>query len=408
MALLILLLIQLNATVGLANDNLSLSVNSMPLSSFASAIADGMSISIAVDESIADFTVDGQFNGSIETLLNELYERYGINHTVYENGYQLWRDSNFYSAAIYQFQLSDMEIVTFLNYLSQATGFRLIADTSMNINVNGAFSGTLRDIINALSNQYPVLFHIGEDTISVASESSFVKRAILISNSNYSSEALLTNLRAKLSPGNFVNRQNNQLIVGGHPEFVKTTSLQIQVDMAAASIASELVSAQFPLVSDAVSNTRLDKMDSKLSEISGGRVPLLAGTISDTILMKQNTELAESLELVDEEVEFSDPDDEAARFTNQDEATELTELDDDVVTSLEPDIGVAESKQAGEQVAVLEQSGAEVAMSDTSDAASAVTRTSRSEVEAKVVSDDDVQIRRSATVDSVDQIPGFY
>lgn len=265
LALLTLLLILVNANVGKADDNLGLSVNSMPLSIFTSAIEEGMSISIEVDESIADFTIDGQFNGSIEVLLDDLHTRYGIDHSGSGGVYKLWRDHDFSSQVQYQFQLSDMDIVTFLTYLSQSAGYQLLADTSIDINLNGGISGTLQEIIGNLSNQYPVLFYVRENTISVVPESSFEKKVVQIADDYYSSESILTELRTQLLPGNFVSHKGNQLIVGGHPEFVRTAELQLRIEMFnSASQTLELLAALIPEVLGEVKNLNLDKPESNI------------------------------------------------------------------------------------------------------------------------------------------------
>jgi len=228
----------------------------MPLGVFASAIEDGMSVSIGVDKTIADFTINGQFNGTIESILDDLHKRYGINHSVVDGVYILWRDSDFSSQVSYQFHLSDMDIVSFLNYLSQAAGYRLLADTSIDINLNGAFSGTLREIIENLSNQYPVLFYVSEDAISIVPESSFTKTVVLVSDDNYSSETFLAEVRTDLPPGNFINREDNQLIVGGHPDFVKITESQLRIDMFdSASQSTELLTSQISEMTDEIKNT---------------------------------------------------------------------------------------------------------------------------------------------------------
>jgi len=377
-----LILVLSRAGVGLANENLVLSVNSMPLSVFASAIEEGMSIAIEVDEPISNFTVDGQFTGSIEMLLDDLYKRYGISHTVSDNVYRLWRESDFSSLATYQFQLSDMEMVTFLNYLSQATGYSLVSDTPMNITVNGAFNGTLREIINTLSHQYPVLFHIGEDSISVLPESSFEKNAILISNKDYSPEEFLTDLRTKLPPGNFVNRQDDQLIVGGHPEFVRLTSLQIQIDMsAAASQNSELLTAQFPLVSDAVAKTQLDNISSKLPEIAVTESTLLPDP--QAAAFNQGPEVG------------------MAVLTNADiSVPELLKTAADVSAAPRLNTEVAESPKPNTEVADVPRPNTEVAKSP---------KPSTEEAEsAKVVAEPDSTPQSNGVFESVDQIPGFY
>jgi len=284
-ALLFLLLIQLNASVSVADDELGLTVNSMPLSIFASAIEDGMSIPLEVDESIADFTVDGQFNGTIQTLLDSLHEQYGISYAESNGGYRLWRDSDFSSSVSYQFQLSDMGIVSFVDYLSQATGYQLIADPEVDVSVNGAFNGTLREIINSLSHQYPVLFHVSGDTISVVPESSFEKRVVMISHDNYSSEAFLTDLRTKLPPGNFVTRQDDQLIVGGHPEFVRATELQLQIDMLISSSPTPApVLTQYPAVTDPEDPMQaVSAVEAILVEIVQSSMPVAMAETMDTI-----------------------------------------------------------------------------------------------------------------------------
>jgi len=282
-----------------ADDVILLSVSSMPLSVFASAIEEGKSISIEVDESIADFTVDGQFNGSIEYLLDDLYDRYGINHSVSGNVYELWRDTDFSSQLYYQFQLSDMDLVAFLSYLSDAAGYQLIADTSININVDGTYSGTLRDTINALSHQYPVLFYVSEDTISVVPESSFVKSVVSLTEDNYSPEAFLTDLRSKIPPGNFVNREDNQLIVGGHPDFVRRTELELQVDMSnTAAMIPDLLKNQFPAILATDNNTRVDQPLSEPPANTAGSVPLVLinqqGDLPGAAALSQKTVTAES------------------------------------------------------------------------------------------------------------------
>ncbi len=302
-ALLILLMFHLNFAIGLADDqstddqiaddNILLSVNSMPLSVFASAVAEGMSISIEVDESIADFTIDGQFNGSIEFLLDDLYNRYGISHSVSDNVYKLWRDSDFSSEVSYQFQLSDMDLVSFLSYLSDAAGYQLVADTSIEISVDGAFNGTLRDTINALSHQYPILFYISEDTISVVPETSFVKSVVLLPEENYSPEVFLTDLRTKIPPGNFVNREDNQLIVGGHPDFVRRTELELQVDISnTALLTPELLTNKFPVISNSNENEQLNQSGSNKADNSAASTPLVLIDHSSTVAAKQEGEVA--------------------------------------------------------------------------------------------------------------------
>jgi len=241
------------------NEKIVLSVHSMPLSVFADAIEESMSISINVDKSIADFMIDGQFDGTIDSLVEDLYERYGISHSLSDNGYSLWRDSDYASHANYQFQLFDMNVLTFLNYLSQEAGYRLLADTSIDTELNGSFSGTLQDIIEALSLQYPVLFYISDDTISVVPESSFVKEVVSIPENKDPSKWYLSDLRTKFPPGNFVSHKDNQLIVGGHPDFVKITSLKIQVAISKAVAKNpEPKAQQFPVMLGAMKITQTE------------------------------------------------------------------------------------------------------------------------------------------------------
>lgn len=332
-ALLILLMFHLNFAIGLADDqstddqiaddNILLSVNSMPLSVFAEAVADGMAISIEVDESIADFTIDGQFNGSIEFLLDDLYNRYGISHSVTDSVYKLWRDSDFSSEVSYQFQLSDMDLVSFLSYLSEAAGYQLVADTSIDISVDGAFNGTLRDTINALSHQYPVLFYISEDTISVVPETSFVKSVVLLPEENYSPEIFLTDLRTKIPPGNFVNREDNQLIVGGHPDFVRRTELELQVDISnTALLTPEILTNKFPVISNTNDNMQINQTGSGKAGDSAASTPLVLIDHSSTVAAKQEGDVAITPE----------QDDEVSVTPEQDTDVELTAEQDTGIT----------------------------------------------------------------------------
>lgn len=293
-ALLVLLIFLLNgayswadeksASDNSASDNVVLSVSSMPLRLFAAAVEESLSISIEVDESIADFTIDGQFDGSIDYLLGDLYNRYGIDHSVLDDVYKLWRDADFSSQVDYQFQLSDMDLLAFLSYLSEAAGYQLVADTSIKISVDGTYSGTLRDTINALSHQYPVLFYISEDTISVVPESSFVKGTVLLLDDNYSPEVFLTDLRTRIPPGNFVNREDNRLIVGGHPDFVRRTELELKVDMSnAASIIPELLTNQIPVISDTDNKVSVEQTGSESTENSAASVPSVLDNQSDVV-----------------------------------------------------------------------------------------------------------------------------
>lgn len=302
-ALLVLLIFLLNsaysladeklASDNLASDNVVLSVSSMPLRLFAAAVEESLSISIEVDESIADFTIDGQFDGSIDYLLGDLYNRYGIDHSVLDDVYKLWRDADFSSQVDYQFQLSDMDLLAFLAYLSEAAGYQLVADTSIKISVDGTFSGTLRDTINALSHQYPVLFYISEDTISVVPESSFVKGTVLLLDDNYSPEVFLTDLRTRIPPGNFVNREDNRLIVGGHPDFVRRTELELKVDMSnAASIIPELLTNQIPVKSDTDNKISVEQTGPESPENSAASVSSVLGNQSDVVMPEKEAEIA--------------------------------------------------------------------------------------------------------------------
>ncbi len=347
----------------LTSDNVVLSVSSMPLRLFAAAVEESLSISIEVDESIADFTIDGQFDGSIDYLLGDLYNRYGIDHSVLDDVYKLWRDSDFSSPVDYQFQLSDMDLLAFLSYLSDAAGYQLVADTSIKISVDGTFSGTLRDTINALSHQYPVLFYISEDTISVVPESSFVKGTVLLMDDNYSPEAFLTDLRTRIPPGNFVNREDNRLIVGGHPDFVRRTELELKVDMSnAASIIPELLTTRVPVISDTDSKIPVDQTSLELPENSAASAPSVLSNQPDVVIPERAAEVAATAGQDTESAVTPEPDAELEAVAEQvaKEKIALEQEADEAVTP-EQDVEVAATPEQNTEEAVISEQDVEVA-----------------------------------------------
>jgi len=376
----------------LTSDNVVLSVSSMPLRLFAAAVEESLSISIEVDESIADFTIDGQFDGSIDYLLGDLYNRYGIDHSVLDDVYKLWRDSDFSSPVDYQFQLSDMDLLAFLSYLSDAAGYQLVADTSIKISVDGTFSGTLRDTINALSHQYPVLFYISEDTISVVPESSFVKGTVLLMDDNYSPEAFLTDLRTRIPPGNFVNREDNRLIVGGHPDFVRRTELELKVDMSnAASIIPELLTTRVPVISDTDSKIPVDQTSLELPENSAASAPSVLSNQPDVVIPERAAEVAATAGQDTESAVTPEPDAELEAVAEQvaKEKIALEQEADEAVTP-EQDVEVAATPEQNTDEAVLPEQDVEAAATPEQNAEEAVM--SEQDAEVPVPSEQNVEV----------------
>lgn len=113
-----------------------------------------------------------------------------------------------------------------IRQLAELGGRELVVDGELSGNVSGRFKGSFRDALNAVAEQTPVLFDISDATLSATDDKNKIRSSI-VAGDNPLDEATREALVANLTPGNDIEFSDNEVIVSGHPIFVRRTAMTV-------------------------------------------------------------------------------------------------------------------------------------------------------------------------------------
>ena len=115
--------------------------------------------------------------------------------------------------------------------IAELTGRQAVVDSAVVGQVSGRFSGSLEDTLRAVAEQLPALVDINDTVISVVSEENRIVSSIVLGDSVIEAQersALLENVM----PGNVVDFREDEIVVSGHPEFVRRKARAVTAALA--------------------------------------------------------------------------------------------------------------------------------------------------------------------------------
>ncbi len=127
--------------------------------------------------------------------------------------------------------VDDASLDMVIQQLAQMSGSEVAIDGELDGKVSGRFSGTMHETLATLSESYPVLFDLSDDTLHVVNKSEQSSVAIAMSTPSLD-EAYRASLMEGLVSGNDIEFRDDSVRVSGHPAFVKRTAKSITTAMA--------------------------------------------------------------------------------------------------------------------------------------------------------------------------------
>ncbi|MBX2882860.1 MAG: hypothetical protein KTR32_23115 [Granulosicoccus sp.] len=115
--------------------------------------------------------------------------------------------------------------------ISTLTGRTLEIDAPLDGRISGQLTGTLHEALAAVADQTPLVFDFDETTLRVADESAKITSSIVTGEEPIDADAREA-LSAKLLPGNEIIFRENEVLVSGHPQFVRRTARGITAAVA--------------------------------------------------------------------------------------------------------------------------------------------------------------------------------
>lgn len=110
-----------------------------------------------------------------------------------------------------------------IQQVAELGGRELDAAEPLEGTLTGQFSGTVVEALGEIADQVPVVFDMDKSTLSVMGAHE-KKVSSIVSGDNRLDDAMRTELTSNLMPGNEVVFHENEVIVSGHPNFVKRTA----------------------------------------------------------------------------------------------------------------------------------------------------------------------------------------
>ena len=108
----------------------------------------------------------------------------------------------------------------FVSQLALLTGRQATVDESVEGRISGRFDGSMSETLGTVTEQYPVLFDMDDTTLGVVPETDRSSATVSLGDSRLN-EQLQTELLAGLLPGNSIDIRDSDIVIHGHPSFVK-------------------------------------------------------------------------------------------------------------------------------------------------------------------------------------------
>jgi len=122
--------------------------------------------------------------------------------------------------------VKDAPLSLVVEQLAGMTGTTLEETTALRDKVSGTFSGTLREILSAISVDHDLLFHLQNSVLHVSDKRSATSATLSIPPTGFDAAAQQVWQRFQ-SPGNSVVVDGNKAILSGHPEFVNLMTAKV-------------------------------------------------------------------------------------------------------------------------------------------------------------------------------------
>lgn len=122
--------------------------------------------------------------------------------------------------------VNNAPLKTFVSQLATITGRKAYVIGELEGTVSGRFNGSMAETLSTVGEAYPVLFELDENSLAAVSDSEKSEATIAL-NETVDEQAMQSTLSADLLPGNDVQVGNGEVVVSGHPEFVRRMSASV-------------------------------------------------------------------------------------------------------------------------------------------------------------------------------------
>ena len=129
----------------------------------------------------------------------------------------------------------------FVSQLAGMTGRRAEIGDGVEGKISGRFNGSLVDTLNTLSEQHQILFDLDQSVLGVAPESA--QTSTMIASSSVNDEVLQSSLNTDGLTGNEIEIRKDEIVVSGHPNFVKRFARLVTTAVADAGKDTEISQA---------------------------------------------------------------------------------------------------------------------------------------------------------------------
>lgn len=195
----------------------------------------------------------------------------------------------------------------FVSQLPGMTERRISIASDLEIRVSGRFNGSMVDALNALSEQHQMLFDLDENMLSVVAESAREKATVPLTGSSIEEVLQRSSTIGKLR-GNEVKPRDGEVLISGHPEFVRRVAKLVATSVADARPEdnthqiSDDRGVVDPVDQDLASTKALvpvEPLSGLLSESDTGSAPELVTDAAASVLVEQASEVSSTDDAVD-------------------------------------------------------------------------------------------------------------
>lgn len=172
----------------------------------------------------------------------------------------------------------------FVSQLAVMTGRRVEIEDGLEARVSGRFNGSMVDTLNAVTEQHQMLFDLDQNVLGVVAESARSSATIPLNGSSID-EALQASLSFDGLAGNEIQLRDDEVLVSGHPQFVKRVAKIVATSVADAG--QKLDTEQAPGQQVSVESLTVENLlDSALdaSADSNAALPSEPGLTSERVI----------------------------------------------------------------------------------------------------------------------------
>ena len=141
--------------------------------------------------------------------------------------------------------------------------------------ISGRFNGSVKQTLNTLSDQYPVLFDVEGDVLRAVDKSAISNVSIAMTDVALD-DVFKSELDDNLLPGNDIEFREDSIRVSGHPSFVKRSASRITAELADTEAQLSETSVVDAASNELVEDIRTDEQsDERVVTVEQGPRPIL-------------------------------------------------------------------------------------------------------------------------------------